>query len=155
MTLESVTIADELITTVDSFSCVAHVKIDLTNSSYAVSAILQELAKNNVSLELISIRSDQIMFTVTEDAVDVVCSNLKLLDCCFDIERQCAIVSISGGKVTQIPDLTANITGELLSQHIPLLRMFGSVHHITMLLPTTYLPSMVTILKDKFGIAFV
>lgn len=155
LTLKSVSIADELLTTVDSFSCVAHVKVDLLNSSCAVSHILQELARNNVNLELISIRSEQVMFTVPEEAIDVVCAGLKQLDCCFDIEKQCSIVSISGGKVTQVPELTARITGELLSQQIPLLRMFGSVHQITMLLPTTHLPSMVSILESKFGIAFV
>lgn len=154
MTVEGVSIADELITTVDSFSCVAHVKVDLLNSRSAVSSILQELARNQVNLELISIRSEQVLFTVPEEAVDTVCAGLKQFDCCFHIEKQCSIVSISGGKVTQVPDLTARITGELLSEDIPLLRMLGSVHQITMLLPTAYLPSMVTILESKFGIVF-
>ena len=154
MTVESVSIADELMTTVDSFSCIAHVKVDLRNSRSAVSGILQELARKQVNLELISIRSEQVMFTVPEEGVDTVCAGLKQFDCCFDIEKQCSIVSISGGKVTQVPDLTARITGELLSEDIPLLRMFGSVHQITMLLPTAYLPSMVTLLESKFGIAF-
>jgi len=154
LTVESVSIADELMTTVDSFSCIAHVKVDLRNSRSAVSGILQELARKQVNLELISIRSEQVMFTVPEEGVDTVCAGLKQFDCCFDIEKQCSIVSISGGKVTQVPDLTARITGELLSEDIPLLRMFGSVHQITMLLPTAYLPSMVTLLESKFGIAF-
>ncbi|WP_333595552.1 hypothetical protein [Anaerospora hongkongensis] len=154
LTVESVSIEDELITTVDSFTCVAHVKVNLLNGPGAVTRMLQELAANHVNLELISIRAGQVMFTVPEEVVETVCAGLKQFDCCFDIEKQCSIVSISGGKVTQVPDLTARITGELLSEEIPLLRMLGSVHQITMLLPTAHLPSMVTILESKFGIAF-
>lgn len=127
---------EEIRTTLDCFSQLAHVKVSLPNGAGAA-MILKELASISVSLDFVMMRQEHLMFTVASTAVNKVAAKLDKFGCTYHIEERCVVMSLNG-HVSQLPDLTAAMSEELVSANIPLLQVLGSCTNVSVLIAESH-----------------
>ena len=112
--------------------------------------ILDEIAKNNVSLDLINIFPKQQIFTIPKDAKEKVFSIFKKNNIIYSFTEDCSNIALVGSGMRGIPGVMAKIYKALNENNIEVLQTADSHMTIWCLIHTSNLNQAINALHKAF-----
>ncbi len=114
------------------------------------SRILEELAKNGVSIDLINIFTDRVVFTIDEGDDMITEKVLTELEEDFNFRKDCAKVTAIGAKMHGVPGVMSRIVKALLSAGCEIYQSSDSHMHISCLVKMKDAEKAVKALHSEF-----
>lgn len=148
-------VADRIATGVTYLTNIAQIKIPIANTTETDSCchVFKAMAENGISVDLINVLPEQLMFTVPEDIADKTAGILNEYKYAVSILRGCAKVSVVGGGMREVPGVMASFIEALALHHVTILQTVDSNNTISVLVKQSDLLTAVTALHEKFGLA--
>ena len=153
-TLISSNITSEL-TTVTSITSIGNriqVVISMNNKNFEYDKLLLEIASRGVSLDLINISIDRIMFTIDSDLGDRLLNILSKYDIDYEICKECSKISVIGIGMKGVPGIMARIITSLNKENIDILQTADSYMTIWCLVKTHNLERALNLLHKEFSL---
>lgn len=113
----------------------------------------QAMADSGISVDLINVLPEKIMFTVSQDVREKAVARLRDLGFKVRVVPDCAKVSVVGGGMREVPGVMATFVAAITSQHIPILQTVDSHTSISALVAQEHMCAAVKALHEKFGLA--
>lgn len=147
-------VTDRIATGVTYLMGLAQLKINLvehtgSDDSYKV---FKAMADSGISVDLINVNTDKIMFTVSEECAQRATDKLKAMGFAVESIGDCAKVSVVGGGMREVPGVMATFAGALSSNNIRILQTVDSHTSISVLVKKSDVQSAVKALHEKFGL---
>lgn len=152
---DEIALSDRIASGVTYLPHLAHIKIAVAEGrTGAVSqAVFQAMAQHGISVDLINVHPGQIMFTVA-DAMRVKAQQyLHELGLQVETRENCAMVSVVGGGMREVPGVMASFVEALAARDIVILQTVDSQTSISVLVQGSQMVEAVTALHKKFGLA--
>lgn len=121
---------------------------DKTNYRY----LLETLAKNNISLDLINIFPTEQIFTIDSCKKDKLEKALRELEIKYSLIDNCSTIAIVGVGMTGVPGIMAKIINTLLEGSIEILQTADSNMTIWCLIKTEYVKKALNLLHKAFNL---
>lgn len=147
-------VEDRIATGVTYLSNIAQIRVRLGSASHQAGvSVFKAMSENGISVDLINVLPDQIMFTVGQEMMDKAAATLHGLG--FDIETVsgCAKVSVVGGGMREVPGVMASFVEALSTSGIVILQTVDSNASISVLVRQSDVSQAVQALHEKFGLA--
>lgn len=142
-------------TNLDIVSAVAHiagrtqVTLPVTSDGEAGRA-LETLGQNNISIDLINIFPDRVLFTVEQADSDHTEEILRGMGCEAGFVEDCAKVSIIGHRIRGVPGVMSRIVSALLRRGVRILQTADSHVTISCLVPGAQMVQAIEVLHEEF-----
>lgn len=123
-----------------------------TNINDHTDNLMEEITKNNISIDLINFFVDKKVFTIDEEDLSTL---LKILDegkYDYEIVKNCCKLSAIGYKMQGVPGVMAKIVGALSKENIEILQSSDSHNTIWCLIHEKDLDKAVRALHRDFGL---
>lgn len=124
-------------------------KYENENNEY-YNSILEILAENKISIDLINILPEENIFTVDSDLENTISSLLTSYGITFSLIQNCSKISLIGRKITGVPGVMARINKALLNENIEILQTSDSYMTIWCLVSSAKLKDAINILHSEF-----
>ena len=118
----------------------------------AYRSLLDSIAKNNISLDLINIFPAHQIFTINADEKEKLNQVLTKANINFKTIDGCSTIAIVGSGMTGVPGVMAKIINTLTENNIEVLQTTDSNITIWCLIYTSKLSQAVNLLHEKFGL---
>ena len=118
----------------------------------AYRSLLDSLAKNNISLDLINIFPAHQIFTINADEKEKLNQVLTKANINFTTVEGCSTIAIVGSGMTGVPGVMAKIINTLTENNIEVLQTTDSNITIWCLIYTSKLAQAMNLLHEKFGL---
>ena len=118
----------------------------------AYRSLLDNIAKNNISLDLINIFPAHQIFTINADEKEKLNKVLSKADINYTIVEGCSTIAIVGSGMTGVPGVMAKIINTLTENDIEVLQTTDSNITIWCLIYTSKLAKAINLLHKKFGL---
>ena len=153
-TLISSNITSELkpVTSITSIGNRIQVVISMNNKNFEYDKLLLEIASRGVSLDLINISIDRIMFTIDSDLGDRLLNILSKYDIDYEICKECSKISVIGIGMKGVPGIMARIITSLNKENIDILQTADSYMTIWCLVKTHNLERALNLLHKEFSL---
>ncbi len=129
---------------------IAQIKIKTSEETFI--EILNEIEKNNISIDMINFFINEKAFVISEDSIWSIESILNSFDAVYEINRNCAKVTLIGGRITGVPGVMARIVRSLSKQKIQLLQTSDSNMTISCLVHEKDMLNAVRAIHNEFNI---
>lgn len=153
-TLISSNITSELkpVTSITSIGNRIQVIIYMNNKNFEYDKLLLEIASRGVSLDLINVSIDRIMFTIDSDLGDRLLNILSKYDIDYEICKECSKISVIGIGMKGVPGIMARIITSLNKENIDILQTADSYMTIWCLVKTYNLERALNLLHKEFSL---
>lgn len=144
---------DRTITGITNIADICRIKITTKDTGAATEfqkEIFNTLARAGISLDLINILPEAIIFTVKQSDADKAVRLLEKVDICPEVIPNCAKIAIVGAGMTGIPGVMAKIVEALAEEKIQILQSADSHTTIWILVPQDDMERCVQILHRQF-----
>lgn len=142
-------INDKVATGVTYLREICQVKID--NVDYKLSgAVFKLLAASGISVDLINVHPDCLIFTINENYLPLAKEKLNDLGLNLTFRTGCAKVSVVGGGMRGVPGVMADFVDALSACNIEILQSADSHTSISVLIKQEHLETAVRALHKKF-----
>lgn len=142
-------INDKVATGVTYLREICQVKID--NVDYKLSgAVFKLLAASGISVDLINVHPDCLIFTINENYLPLAKEKLNDLGLNLTFQTGCAKVSVVGGGMRGVPGVMADFVDALSACNIEILQSADSHTSISVLIKQEHLETAVRALHKKF-----
>ncbi|MGL5329401.1 MAG: aspartate kinase [Peptostreptococcaceae bacterium] len=135
-------------------SAVAHknniAQIKVKSSEDIFSNILNEMEEKNINMDMITFFIEDKGFAINRDHVDEVEKILKKYDVDYNINRNCAKVTLIGTKITETPGVIAKIIRGLAQVGITLLQSSDSYTSVSCLVKEEDMKATVHAIHTQF-----
>lgn len=118
----------------------------------AYRSLLDSIAKNNISLDLINIFPAHQIFTINADEKEKLNQVLNKANINFTTVEGCSTIAIVGSGMTGVPGVMAKIINTLTENNIEVLQTTDSNITIWCLIYTSKLSKAINLLHKKFGL---
>lgn len=112
--------------------------------------LIEQLAKNNISIDLINFFMDKKIFTIDGEDKEKVINILNSNDCKYELVENCCKLSAIGYKMRGMPGVMARIVKALYSENIDILQSSDSHNTIWCLVKEEDLEKAVRALHKEF-----
>jgi aspartate kinase len=112
--------------------------------------VFKAMADSGISVDLINIHPEQIVFTVLEDVARNAALKLEEAGYRVQTELNCAKVSVVGGGLGEVPGVIASFMEALQSRDISILQIVDSPTSISALIKSAVIEAAVKELREKF-----
>ena len=119
-------------------------------SSYR--SLLELLAKNHISLDLINIFPEHQMFTIDSSEKDKLSEIMSKADIKYTTIEECSTIAVVGAGMNGVPGVMARIINTLTSNEIEILQTTDSNMTIWCLIYTKKVPDAIRFLHKEFGL---
>ena len=130
----------------------AQVRIEGVTASLE-KTVLRALADRAISIDLINIFPDAVVFTIDDDRADSAGELLTELGCTYRVIKNCSKVSAVGSRMRGVPGVMARIIRALADEGIDVLQTSDSHMTISCLVATADAQRAVKALHDEFRLA--
>ncbi len=117
---------DSIITAITCKKNRAQVIVYLDNNDKHLKELLDLIANNNISIDLINLFTERKVFTVDEKHVQTIENILQSEDYKYKIIKNCSKISLIGHKINGLPGVMARILGVLLKVNVSILQSSDS-----------------------------
>ncbi len=114
--------------------------------------LLEDIATNDISIDLINIFPQTFVFTIDADDESKLQALLDKDGYTYDIIRGCAKVTAIGERMTGVPGVMAKIVKAFHNQGIEILQTADSLTTIACLIKEENVPKAIDVLHDEFGL---
>lgn len=118
----------------------------------AYRSLLDSIAKNNISLDLINIFPAHQIFTINANEKEKLNQVLNKANINFTTVEGCSTIAIVGSGMTGVPGVMAKIINTLTENNIEVLQTTDSNITIWCLIHTSKLAKAINLLHEKFGL---
>ena len=118
----------------------------------AYRSLLDNIAKNNISLDLINIFPAHQIFTINADEKEKLNQVLTKANINFTTIEECSTIAIVGSGMTGVPGIMAKIINTLTENNIEVLQTTDSNITIWCLIHTSKLSQAMKLLHERFGL---
>lgn len=118
----------------------------------AYRSLLDNIAKNNISLDLINIFPAHQIFTISADEKEKLNQVLTKANINFTTVEECSTIAIVGSGMTGVPGIMAKIINTLTENNIEVLQTTDSNITIWCLIHTSKLSQAMKLLHERFGL---
>lgn len=118
----------------------------------AYRSLLDNIAKNNISLDLINIFPAHQIFTINADEKEKLNQVLTKANINFTTVEECSTIAIVGSGMTGVPGIMAKIINTLTENNIEVLQTTDSNITIWCLIHTSKLSQAMKLLHERFGL---
>lgn len=118
----------------------------------AYRSLLDNIAKNNISLDLINIFPAHQIFTINADEKEKLNQVLTKANINFTTVEECSTIAIVGSGMTGVPGIMAKIINTLTENNIEVLQTTDSNITIWCLIYTSKLSQAMNLLHERFGL---
>ena len=118
----------------------------------AYRSLLDNIAKNNISLDLINIFPAHQIFTINADEKEKLNQVLTKANINFTTVEECSTIAIVGSGMTGVPGIMAKIINTLTENNIEVLQTTDSNITIWCLIHTSKLSQAMKLLNERFGL---
>lgn len=148
-------VEDRIAAGVTSLSNIAQIRVKLvaSGSQDAGFSVFKSMSDNHISVDLINVFPDQIMFTVSQDMLQRASDTLRALGFEVEVVPGCAKVSVVGGGMREVPGVMASFVEALAGNGIAILQTVDSNASISVLVRQEFATQAVQALHEKFGLA--
>ncbi|MDU4959722.1 MAG: aspartate kinase [Sporomusaceae bacterium] len=129
------------------------VKLDQPAVPDAGFIVFKSMSDNQISVDLINVFPDQILFTVDQDMAEKAVATLRGLSFDVAVVPGCAKVSVVGGGMREVPGVMAAFVEALALHDIPILQTVDSNASISVLVRQESAAQAVQALHKQFGLA--
>jgi aspartate kinase len=139
---------------VEDVTCIGNraqlkIKVDQQKNDTSLQ-VFKVMADSSISVDLINIHPEQIVFTVFEDVARNAAVKLEEAGYKVQTELNCAKVSIVGGGLGEVPGVMASFVEALQSSNISILQTVDSPTSISALIKSAVIEAAVKELREKF-----
>lgn len=124
---------------------------NIKNKNYR--SLLDKIAKNNISLDLINIFPTEQIFTIDSDNGKKISNLLKNLNINYEIREECSKIAIVGIGMMGVPGIMAKILNALLKEKIEILQTADSNMTIWCLIENKNINKAMNILHEVFKLS--
>lgn len=142
-------IADKVATGVTYLRDICQVKVDGVDYKMSVD-VFRILALSGISVDLINVYPNCLVFTIQEALVALAAERLRLLNLQMEFRIGCAKVSVVGGGMRGVPGVMADIVDALSAWDVEILQSADSHTSISVLVSQEHLETAVRALHKKF-----
>ena len=142
-------ITDRVATGVTYLKDICQVKIEGVNYKSSVD-VFKKLADAGISVDLINVYPDYLVFTIAEANRPMAETKLEKLELKVQMRPNCSKVSVVGGGMRGVPGVMASIVEALSSCNIEILQAADSHTSISVLVTQEHLETAVRALHTKF-----
>jgi aspartate kinase len=121
---------------------------NLQNENYSM--LLNVIAENNISIDLINVFPNKNIFTIDADSIDKFDCVMKKLGLLYTYVKDCSKIAIIGNKMRGIPGVMARILKTLKSQNIEVLQTADSYTTIWCLVEEEHTNEAIKALHKEF-----
>lgn len=146
-------ITDRLVAGVTCLNNIAQIKVEKPNNPGDSSKIFRIMADSGISVDMINIYTEKIIYTVASDLAETAVRKLTEQDFKAEVEYDCAKVSIVGAGMRGIPGVMASFAEALAEKNIGILQTVDSHTSISVLVKKENADSSVIALHTKFGLS--
>ncbi|KYZ77122.1 aspartate kinase [Anaerosporomusa subterranea] len=148
-------VEDRIAAGVTSLLNIAQIRVKLAASASqeAGFTVFRSMSDNKISVDLINVFPDQIMFTVGQDMMEKAAETLCTLGFEVDVVPGCAKVSVVGGGMREVPGVMASFVEALALNGISILQTVDSNASISVLVRQEFATKAVQALHEKFGLS--
>jgi aspartate kinase len=148
-------VEDRIATGVTYLSNIAQIRVKFAAnmSPEAGFQVFKTMSENSISVDLINVLPDQIMFTVGQDMMDKAKETLSALGFSVETVSDCAKVSVVGGGMREVPGVMAAFVEALALSRIAILQTVDSNASISVLIRQVNLTQAVQALHEKFALS--
>ncbi|VBB07385.1 Hypothetical protein LUCI_2629 [Lucifera butyrica] len=114
-----------------------------------ISRLLKELADSSISMDLVNVHPQQVVFTVDNPLAAKTQSRIRKWGYRFESIPDCAQVVISGGQSDETPYVLSGIAEALAGSNIDVLQIAGSCTGFSVLIRETDMEQTVKVLQEK------
>jgi aspartate kinase len=136
MKIRAVRITDGTLPVLSCQSGITQIKL-LANHPFSgqeIQAIFQMIANHQISLQRINLHLDQIVFSVPCAAADSITFLFDKPDYVINRNSNCAEINISGGQISDIPEIMAKIIETLSCANVSILQLSTSQAFVSVLI---------------------
>lgn len=145
-------ITDKVATGVTYLQNICQVKIDQVDRTSSVD-VFKILADAGISVDLINVYPNCLVFTIGEKFMELAEEKLKALGCFASFKPGCSKVSVVGGGMREVPGVMANFVEALAAEQIEILQAVDSHTSISVLISQDKLTEAVRSLHEKFNLS--
>ncbi|WIV10912.1 aspartate kinase [Proteiniborus sp. MB09-C3] len=117
---------DNIITAITYKKNRTQITVYLDNNDEHLKELLDLIANNKISIDLINLLTERKVFTVDEKNVPIIENILQAKGYKYKIIKNCSKISIIGHKINGLPGVMARIIGALLSVNVSILQSSDS-----------------------------
>lgn len=128
------------------------VRLSENPNHVAYRSLLDNIAKNNISLDLINIFPAHQIFTINADEKEKLNQVLTKANINFTTVEECSTIAIVGSGMTGVPGIMAKIINTLTENNIEVLQTTDSNITIWCLIHTSKLSQAMKLLHERFGL---
>ena len=128
------------------------VRLSENENQAAYRSLLDSIAKNDISLDLINIFPEHQIFTINADEKEKLNQVLNKANIKFSTVEGCSTIAIVGSGMTGVPGVMARIINTLTENNIEVLQTTDSNITIWCLIYTSKLSKAINLLHEKFGL---
>lgn len=139
---------DKLMTAVAHKNEIAQVKIK--TSEVVFTQVLNEIEKNNISIDMINFFIEEKTFVIEEESVEVLENILKKFEVQYEINKNCAKVTLIGAQINGTPGVMAKVVRALSKSKISLLQTSDSSMTISCLVNKEDMSKAVHAIHNEF-----
>lgn len=150
-------VEDRIATGVTYLGNIAQIRVNTGSlkSHEAGYQVFKSMSDNKISVDLINVLPDKIMFTVGQETAEKAVSILRGLDFDVDMVPNCAKVSVVGGGMREVPGVMATFVEALATHGITIMQTVDSNASISVLVSQNDVTQAVQALHEFFGLAQV
>lgn len=131
------------------------VRLSENKNVKAYRSLLELVAKNGISLDLINIFPAHQMFTIDASEKEKLTKIMNKANIKFSIIENCSTIAIVGAGMTGVPGIMANIINALVDNDVEVLQTTDSNMTIWCLIYSRDLCKAIKLLHDKFELSLV
>ncbi|WP_366921739.1 aspartate kinase [Metallumcola ferriviriculae] len=148
----STKIRDNLITGITYISNISQIRVPLVKEEDMALSVFTVMAKEGISVDFIYVSPKEVIFTVSDDAVDMAVDTLEAIGLKPVLRKDCAKVAAVGAAMTGVPGVMAKIVTALTESGIQIIQSSDSYTSIWCLVDRTDLQEAVRALHRQFNL---
>lgn len=146
--------SDRLITAIAHITDRAQFRIELgTENTKLENEIFDQLSRNHISIDLINVFPEKLIFTVDENKSQQVEQLLNKRSLKYDVYHNCGIVSVIGQRMRGVPGVMARVVKALTKENIKILQTADSHSTISCLINGDDVKKAVIALHNEFNLS--
>ena len=131
------------------------IRLSENENVVAYRSLLNILAKNKISLDLINIFPAHQFFTVDKEEEEAVCNILDLIGVNYSVIENCTTIAIVGAGMRGVPGIMARIINVLQEENIQVLQTTDSNMTIWCLIYSKDKDKAINLLHEEFNLSLV
>ncbi|SHE83693.1 aspartate kinase [Caldanaerobius fijiensis DSM 17918] len=146
--------SDRLITAIAHITDRVQFRIELgTENTKLENEIFDQLSRNHISIDLINVFPEKLIFTVDENKSQQVEQLLNKRSLKYDVYHNCGIVSVIGQRMRGVPGVMARVVKALTKENIKILQTADSHSTISCLINGDDIKKAVIALHNEFNLS--